>query len=84
VVGVGFSGTVVVPIPCFPFSFPLPSFQLPAFAAQISFILNLPSFFAKFLLTCDGFNITTGATIPPGGGRVSACVPDLDLFEEAA
>jgi hypothetical protein len=87
VVGAGFSGTVTVPIPCFPFTLSAGfffSFAVPAFAAQISFILGLPSFFAKFLLSCSGFNITTGITIPPGGGRLSACVPDLDDFELAA
>jgi hypothetical protein len=87
VVGAGFSGSITIPIPCIPFTLSFSfffSFALPGFALQIKFILNLPTFFLKFLLNCNGFNITAGLTLPAVGGRVSACVPDLDDFELAA
>jgi hypothetical protein len=83
-INVGFSGTITSPIPCLPFSFNLSlffTFSLPAFALILEFFVNLPKFVLKFLLNCNGFNITAGVTLPSVGGRISACVPDLDDFE---
>ncbi|HXQ93761.1 MAG TPA: hypothetical protein VN864_01115 [Thermoplasmata archaeon] len=86
-IGAGFHASIKSPIPCLPFKFDFSlffTFSLPAFAFAIQFFVNFATFIVKFSLNCSGFNIAAGVTLPAGGGRVSACVPDLDDFELAA
>jgi hypothetical protein len=80
----GFSGTITIPIPCLPITLSLSFLFKFNFGFSLAFILQLPSFLLKFLLNCSGFNIAAGVTLPAVGGRISACVPDLDDFELAA